>query len=191
VSEVRSHHGAPVAVIGHSLGGDVVIGAALAAPQLCDAVGAFEPPMPWLGFRRTRAAEGQTEAQGEGWPPLSEDPAVEVEWFFSRMVSPSAWQRLSPEGRAMREADGSALVADLLCLRGPSPFDVMDLAVPSVFGRGGPQSARHHREAVAWLASHVAGAEIYEIEGAQHGAHLSQPDHFAAFVRRVVERATG
>jgi hypothetical protein len=29
----------------------------------------------------------------------------------------------------------------------------------------------------------------YEIEGAQHGAHLSHPDHFAAFVRVVLERA--
>lgn len=186
LAEIRSD-GVPVAVIGHSLGGDVAIGAALAAPHLCDAVGAFEPPMPWLGFRRTPSGGTPTD----GWSPLSEDPAEEVERFFSRMVSTSAWQRLSAEGRATREADGPALVADLLCLRGPSPFDVMDLAVPSLFGRGGPESARHHREGVAWLAANVPGAEIYEIEGAQHGAHLSHPDHFADFVRRVVERAAG
>jgi pimeloyl-ACP methyl ester carboxylesterase len=184
LSEVLARHGAPVAVIGHSLGGDVVIGAALDAPQLCDSVGAFEPPMPWLGFRRTRPGD----AAGSGWSPLAEDPAREVEQFFSRMVSPSAWQRLSVEGRSSREADGPALVADLLCLRGSSPFDVMDLAVPIIFGRGGSDSARHHREGVAWLAAHVPGAEIYEIPDARHGAHLSHPDHFALFVRRVVER---
>src|SRR6516164_7785248 len=42
--------GRPVVAIGHSLGGDVVIGAALAEPSLFDAIGVFEPPMPWLGF---------------------------------------------------------------------------------------------------------------------------------------------
>jgi pimeloyl-ACP methyl ester carboxylesterase len=185
VTEVREQRGAPVAIIGHSVGGDVAIGAALAAPQLCASVGAFEPPMPWLGFRRARTGE----EQAGGWSPLAEDPAEEVERFFSRMVSPSAWQRLSAEGRAGREADGPALVADLLCLRQPAPFEVMDMAIPSVFGRGGPQSARHHREGVAWLAAHVPGAELYEIADARHGAHLSHPDHFARFARRVVERA--
>jgi pimeloyl-ACP methyl ester carboxylesterase len=196
VSEVRHRGAAPVAVIGHSVGGDVAIGAALAAPQLCDSVGAFEPPMPWLGFRRTgpnvgQSGAGQSDTEQPGaWGPLAEDPAEEVERFFSRMVSPSGWQRLSEEGRASRRADGPALLADLRALRSPQPpFDVMEMAVPSLFGRGGPESARHHREGVVWLASHVLGAELFEIEGAQHGAHLSHPDHFALFVRRVVERA--
>ena len=50
--------GRPVVAIGHSLGGDVVIGAAMAEPALFDTIGAFEPPMPWLGFRRDRAVRG-------------------------------------------------------------------------------------------------------------------------------------
>jgi hypothetical protein len=37
----------------------------------------------------------------------------------------------------------------------------------------------------------VPGGVLYEIEGAQHGAHLSHPDHFAAMTRLVVERAGG
>ena len=107
------------------------------------------------------------------------------------MVSPSAWRRLSDEGRAGRRADGPALAADLLGLRGDPPFEVMDLDVPALFGRGGPASEPHHRDAVAWLGAHVPGAAVYEIEGAQHGAHLSHPDHFAAFTRTVVERGAG
>ena len=55
LSEVRSRGASPVVAVGHSLGGDVVLGAALADPRACDAVGAFEPPMPWLGFRRPQA----------------------------------------------------------------------------------------------------------------------------------------
>ena len=185
VTEVRARGATTVAAVGHSVGGDVVIGAALAEPHLCDAVGAFEPPMPWLGFRRSRPGEERPR----DWSPLAEDPAEEVERFFSRMVSPSAWQRLSEEGRADRRADGPALVADLLGLRGDPPFDVMDLAVPALFGRGGPASEPHHRDGVAWLGAHVPGAALYEIDGAQHGAHLSHPDHFAAFIRAVVELA--
>ncbi len=52
VAEVRSRGASPVVAVGHSVGGDVVLGAALAAPDSLDAVGAFEPPMPWIGFRR-------------------------------------------------------------------------------------------------------------------------------------------
>jgi pimeloyl-ACP methyl ester carboxylesterase len=178
---VRSEAGGPVLAVGHSLGGDVVVGAALASPGAFDAIGAFEPPMPWLGFRRRR---------GGPWPSLAEDPAVEAEHFFVRMVGEGTWARLTEDGRAQRRADGPALVADLRGMRseGP-PFDVTALEVPAVFGRGGPASAAHHREAVEWLGANVPGAVVYEIETARHGAHLSHPDHFATMTRLVVERA--
>ena len=55
--QARSGADGPVVAVGHSLGGDVVIGAALADPGAFDAVGAYEPPMPWLGFRRTDGPE--------------------------------------------------------------------------------------------------------------------------------------
>jgi pimeloyl-ACP methyl ester carboxylesterase len=185
LAELRARGAPVISAVGHSVGGDVVLGAALADPRACDSVGAFEPPMPWLGFRRLQA-DGRQPA---GWTPMAEDPGEEVERFFSRMVSPSAWQRLSDDGRAGRRADGPALMADLMSLRGGPPFEVMDLSVPAVFGVGGPASAAHHRESVAWLGSHVPGATVYEIGNAQHGAHLSHPDHFADFVRTVVGRA--
>jgi pimeloyl-ACP methyl ester carboxylesterase len=184
-AEIRARGAASVSAVGHSLGGDVVIGAALAEPRAFDSVGAFEPPMPWLGFRRTPPGDDRPQ----GWTPMADDPGDEAERFFSRMVSPSAWERLTDDGRAGRRADGPALVADLTGMRGESPFEVMDLSVPAVFGMGGVKSQSHHRESVRWLGAHVPGAEAFEIEGAQHGAHLSHPDHFAAFVRRVVQRA--
>jgi hypothetical protein len=65
----------------------------------------------------------------------------------------------------------------------------MDLAVPALFGVGGPASAAHYRDSVAWLGTHVPGAAVFEIAQSQHGAHLSHPDHFAAFVRAVGGRA--
>jgi pimeloyl-ACP methyl ester carboxylesterase len=182
--EARSESDAgPLVAIGHSLGGIVVIGAALASPRAFDAIAAYEPPMPWLGFRR----QG-----GTSWPPMSDYPGEEAERFFNRMVGDGAWGRLTEKGRAERQADGPALVADLRGMRveGP-PFDVAALEVPSLFGRGGPSSAPHHRRTVEWLGANVPGAVVYDIVNAQHGAHLSHPDHFAAMTRLVVERASG
>lgn len=187
LEEIGSRGAAPLGVVGHSLGGDVVIGAALAEPRSCDAIGAFEPPMPWLGFRRTQPGDDRPR----GWTPMADDPGDEAEHFFSRMVSPTAWQRLSHEGRAERRADGPALVADMASIRREPPFDVMELSVPVVFGMGGLASAPHHRASVDWLGSHVPGASTYEVLGGQHGSHLSHPDHFADFVRTVMGRATG
>jgi pimeloyl-ACP methyl ester carboxylesterase len=184
-AEARRRGAPSISAVGHSVGGDVVVGAALADPRAFDSIGAFEPPMPWLGFRRTQPASGRAG----GWAPLAEDPGEEVERFFSRMVSPGAWKRLTGEGRAARRADGPALVADLTAIRSGQPFDVLDLTVPAVFGSGGEGSEVHHRTTVAWLGSHVPGGEAFEIQGAHHGAHLSHPDHFAQFVRRVVARA--
>jgi pimeloyl-ACP methyl ester carboxylesterase len=178
--------GGPVVAVGHSLGGDVVVGAALAEPRAFDAIGVFEPPMPWLGFRREHASGGPVRP----WPALAEDPGVEAERFFCRMVGEAAWSRLTEVGRASRRADGPALVADLRSLRGECPpFDVCALELPSVFGMGGLTTQPHHRRSVQWLGANVPGAVLFEIEGAQHGAHLSHPDHFAAMTRLVIERA--
>jgi len=182
VSEVRSHGAERVSVIGHSLGGDVVVGAAIAEPRAFTSIGAFEPPMPWLGFRRPL----EDNSQPRTWTPLADDPGDEAEHFFGRMVSKGSWERLTDEGRASRRADGPALVADLTGMRGPAPFDVMALTVPCIFGMGGAGSQPHHRAGVEWLGTHVPGATYFEIEGSQHGAHLSHPDKFAVYARMVL-----
>jgi pimeloyl-ACP methyl ester carboxylesterase len=107
------------------------------------------------------------------------------------MVGASAWARLTEAGRESRRADGPALVADLRSLRGEGPpFDVTALDVPAVFGMGGPTTRPHHRRTVEWLGANVPVGVVYEIDGAQHGAHLSHPDHFALMTRLVIERGT-
>lgn len=178
VAAAASAGGRPVVAVGHSVGGDVVVGAALADPARFAAVGAYEPPMPWLGFRRTPRAR-----------PVVGDPDDEVEQFFRRMAGDTAWERLPEPLRAARRAEAPALAADLRSLRGPAPFDATRLAVPAVFARGGARSRPHHREVVGWLAGHVPGAALVEVAGAGHGAHLTHPDAFAGLVRTVAGRA--
>ncbi len=180
--------GRPCVLVGVSYGGDVALGAALrgeGAPVL--AVAAFEPPMPWLGAWSQRRLPPGADAR----PIHGDGPSEAAERFFRRMVGDAAWERLPERTKQERRADGPALRAELADLRRPAPpFDVTDLAVPSVFGRG-ERTAPHHHAVVGWLSEHVPGAELVEVAGAGHGAHLTHPDAFAAFVRTAVARATG
>jgi pimeloyl-ACP methyl ester carboxylesterase len=175
--------GRPAVVVGHSYGGTVAIGAALRRDPSNSIISlaAYEPPLPWLELW-TRDGTRQRV-------PMGGDPDLEAERFFRRIVGDSAWDRLSPAAQAERRADGPALVAELNAIRtSDAPFDVESMSIPALFGRGG-RSIHHHREGVAWLVEHTPNAELFEIPGATHGAHLSHPDGFADFVRRAVERA--
>jgi pimeloyl-ACP methyl ester carboxylesterase len=171
----------PAVVVGHSYGGDVAIGAAMAAPDAIGAVGAYEPPLPWCEWWPRRSASSIT----------NEDPARYAEGFFRRVVGDAGWDRLTERARDERRADGPALVAELADLRRrDAPFDLGSLRVPLVLGRGG-KSVWHHRKAIDALVDLVPEAEVVEIPGSAHGAPLSHPDAFATLVRRVVERAAG
>jgi pimeloyl-ACP methyl ester carboxylesterase len=171
----------PAVVVGHSYGGAVALGAAVQAPEVIGAVGAYEPPMPWTPWWPRRSASSIAD----------EDPATFAEGFFRRVVGDAGWDRLSDQARADRHADGPALVAELADLRRKvAPFDVTELRVPLVLGRGG-KSVWHHRRAIDALVELVPEAEVIEIPGSAHGAQLSHADAFAALVRRVVARAMG
>jgi len=172
--------GRPSVVVGHSYGGGVALGAAVAAPSAVRAVGVYEPPLPWSSWW-PRRSNGSLAA---------EDPAAFAESFFRRVVSDEAWERLPEKARAERRADGRALVAELASLRrNGSPIDFSALSVPVVLGRGS-RSLPHHRRAIDAIVDLVPHTEVVEFDGAAHGAHLSQPDAFAAFIRRVVALGT-
>ncbi|MGA2837742.1 MAG: alpha/beta hydrolase [Acidimicrobiales bacterium] len=177
----------PAVVVGHSYGGDIALGAALrpGGPGPILAVGAYEPPLPWLGQWARRNG-----ARPDGSPhPPDEDPGEAAERFFRRMVGDAAWERLPERTKADRRADGPALAAELAAIRTTeAPFDITRLSVPAVFGRGSA-SLPHHRDAVAWLVENVPGSELVEIDGAGHGAHLTHPEAFARFVRAAIARA--
>jgi pimeloyl-ACP methyl ester carboxylesterase len=173
--------GRPSVLVGHSYGGDVALGAAAEAPDAVRAVGVYEPPLPWSDWwpRRSRGSIA------------AEDPAAFAESFFRRVVSDDAWDRLPETARADRRADGPALVAELASIRRDrSPIDFGAIAVPVVLGRGG-RSLPHHRRAIDTLVEQLRTTEVVEFPGATHGAHLSQPDAFAAFVRLVAARGAG
>lgn len=172
--------GRRVTAVGHSMGGVVALGAAVAVPERFASVAAFEPPMPWLGFPR-RGAPASDD------PPAS-DPADEAERFFRRMVGDAAWERLPDAAKASRRADGPALVAELAALRrgAPAPFDVTTVGVPALVGCGGRATEPRRRQTAAWLAEHLPDGHLMEVAEAGHGVHLSHPSAFAELVRAAV-----
>jgi pimeloyl-ACP methyl ester carboxylesterase len=171
-------NGRRVTLIGHSLGGLIVLAAAERDPSVIGSIGVYEPPLPWFDWwpHRSRAF-------------ANEDPADFAQGFFERLVGPGSWERLSAQGKAARRADGPALIAELAAIRDPqSEVDLAQIEVPTSAGRGS-RSLEHHRRASEVVAESVPGASLVEFEGAAHGAHLSQPDAFGRFVRSVVDSA--
>jgi pimeloyl-ACP methyl ester carboxylesterase len=177
----------PVVAVGHSIGGTLVLWAAVSHPDRLASVGAYEPSMPWLGFHRPRRAAGGA-ASGDGTTE-DPDPGLEAERFFRRMVGDEAWQRLAEHERASRRADGPALLEDVRGIRGATPFDVTTLRVPAVVAAGGSASFPHHQQTVEWLGEHVPSICVTRVPDAGHGAHLSHPDAFAGLVRQAVALA--
>lgn len=173
----------PAVLVGHSLGGDVAVLAALRRPDLIGAVGAYEPPMPWLPWWPQGSAGGEAARRAE-----SGDPDGAAEWFIRRIVGDAAWEQLPERTRQERRAESAALMADLSAIQHDAPFDPVELTVPLVVGRG-ERSLPHHTQSAIRLAEAVPGAELFEIAGATHGAHVTHPEEFAALVRRTVERA--
>ena len=161
--------GRPIILFGHSYGGVVAFGAAIADAALARLVITYEAPMPWI-LRRDGTAT-----------PVGDDPQLEAEKFFRRIVSDSAWNRLSELERDSRRQDGPALVGDLSSLRAMVPlFDLTALKVPAVYVYGDILAPDFYRSLSAELASLNPLIRSREVINAAHGAHLSIPDQLAA-----------
>ncbi len=160
----------PVIVLGHSYGGVVALGAALAAPDALDRLVMFETPLPWILDRPGAHRD------------LGDDPALEAERFFRRVVSDGAWERLSSAEKRSRQMDGPALLNDLRTLRGPAPFDLTRLAVPLWYGYSDGDRAPFYRELVDEMRRRGSDVHDVMLRGSGHGAHLSKPDQLAALI---------
>jgi pimeloyl-ACP methyl ester carboxylesterase len=168
-------------VVGHSYGGDIALAAAAARPDAIRAVGVYEPPMPWTSWWPAISA-GSAAVSERG------DPELTAEHFMRRMIGDDRWAALPERTRMQRRAEGVALVAEVADLSRQAPFTPDAVRPPVVVARGGAGTA-HHAESVQRLVAVLPDAELYEIAGAGHGAHMSHPAEFAAFVRRVAGRA--
>ncbi len=170
----RERDRGPVVVFGHSYGGVVALEAALSEPSLCHLAILYEAPLPWI-LRR----------QGTH-TPLGDDPRVEAERFFRRIVSDAAWERLSELERESRRRDGKALISDLSTLGDASCApDLTRLRVATTYAYGDERSPEYYRELcerLTLLSGLVSGRELHD---AGHGAHLSIPDQIATMIETL------
>ena len=170
----------PSVVIGHSYGGVVALAAAARHPELVPAVGAFEPPLPWMPWWPSDTAGGAAVA-------AAGDPAAAAEAFMRRMIGDRIWERLPSATREARRAEGPALVVDITSIQDVPAFDPADVRVPVVVGRGS-ESRPHQMDGTSRLVEALPDAELFEVPGGTHGSHLSHPDEFARFVRLVLSK---
>lgn len=169
----------PTVLVGHSLGGDIALTAAVRRPDVVRAVVSYEAPMPWEPWWPSDTA-GAAAVQAD-------DPAGAAEAFMRRMIGDERWERLPSRTKEARRREGVALLTDLAGLRAGRPFDPADVRAPVVVGVGS-RSRPHQVEAAPRLVASLPDAEMVVIEGASHGAHLSHPREFADLVRRAFAR---
>ncbi len=170
-------HEVPTVVVGHSFGGAVVLGA-LAGPlrtsrSIANAL-VFECSLPWL-MPETKSRR-----------PASDEPGLEAESFFRRMVSNAAWERLSGTERNARLLDGPALVADLDALHHGALFEIADIAVPTVVAYGDGVYETYFTELARRINTANPLCVPVHIEGTAHGIHLSRPERLARAISGVI-----
>ena len=172
----------PAVVAGHSFGGAVALAAATRRPDAVPAVVAFEAPLSWRPWWPPSSAGSSALSAG------GEEEAAER--FLRRMIGDDRWERLPERTRKERRAEGPALMAEMRSMRSGPAYDPGAVPVPVVVGLG-TESVPHLQRAARELAAEVPDAELVEVEGAPHGAHLSHPTAFAGLVRRALARAGG
>jgi len=166
----------PVIFFGHSFGGVVTLTAVAREPSIAALVVNFESPLPWLLTRPGRR------------PAPTNDPALEAENFFRRMVSNSAWERLNEHERESRRLDGPALLSDLSMLRSAPPFDLARITTPAAYLHGDGRLGSYYRSLCEEITRANPSITTMELERTGHGAHLSSPDRLAALLGELWER---
>ena len=174
--------GRKAVLVGHSYGGNIAMATAARHPRSVRAVGTYESPLSWLDWWPSSTAG--TRAVADSRVGGAEEAG---EQFLRRMLGGRRWEGLPERTKHDRRAEGVALVGELADLKANPPWAPGDIHVPVVVGCG-ELSRAHHRSAATWIAEHVPGADFVEFADAHHGAHLSHPAEFAAFVEHTVAR---
>lgn len=169
----------PSLLVGHSIGGVIALMVAERRPDLVAGVVTHEPPTPWEPWWPTDPDADQDRS--------AED---EAERFMISMVGERIWGRLPARTREARRSEGPALRGDVESVAGPdSPFDPSAIR-PPVICTAGSEATWWHRRAAEELAGLIEDAEFIEIDGTNHGVHLTHPGALADLTRALHGRVS-
>jgi pimeloyl-ACP methyl ester carboxylesterase len=151
-----------VTAVGHSLGGLVVLGAAIRQPRLFRSIGLYETSIPWGAWwtdsdRATMLEETERNASAVKEGPSERRARLEV-----------AWESCHRQ------------VLDAL----DAPYEWQDLKVPLATGRGALSQSNSARDAT--IVAEFFGADAMVLPESGHRAHWTNPDAFADFVRHCL-----
>jgi pimeloyl-ACP methyl ester carboxylesterase len=163
---LRVFDGEPGVLVGHSFGGVVALAAAAVGSSPVRSVFAYESALPWA----------------PGW-----DDAVMREMLGSRDTEDAALQLILGKVDPERRGEARAFIAEERSARlAEPPFDARAIRAPTLYATGGLEQMQPIAE---FLADNVADIEVATLPGADHHAHRTAPEAFAALVRRAIERA--
>ena len=154
-------------VVGHSIGGLAVIGAALTVPELVRGIGLYETAIPWADW----------------WTDDGRDAMLretEANVALSERIDLS-----NPARNRLQMAWVTCLQEVLEAFDAPFPWQ--ELTVPVTTGYGSDGTRPSARDA-ALVAGHY-GVECMVLDGAGHRAPKTHPEAFARFVQRCDQHA--
>lgn len=178
VAEVAGAGDEPLALIGHSYGGNVALAFADRHPERVAAVVTYESPLSWEPWWPGDSAGGNAMA----W---QDDPDEAAERFMRRLIGDDRWNRLPPSTRQARRSEGSAMVGELADLRVCAPWSAERIRVP-VLAMRGEHGQEHHRAGVDALAARLPDVEVHTVDGARHFGPNTHPGPVGDRVRRFL-----
>jgi len=164
-------------VVGHSMGGLVALAAAHAAPDLIASVGAYEPPTPW----HPRWPVGI-----ESW---TGDEARAVDLVVEHAIGAERWARAPASVRAVRRAEGGALMTEMRSLVTHPPGGVppalgpVDVPLSIAYGSASPPNVG---DGLVDLVHRLGSGTIVRIEGPAHRAPTTHARAYAAWAASLV-----
>lgn len=166
----------PAVVVGHSYGGNVALAAASRFPTLIRGVAVYEAPLSWEPWWPGSTAGAEARV-------TTGDDSEAAERFMRRLISDAAWEALPERTRAIRRAEGAAMVGELRDLHAHEPWLADDIGCPVVLGYGS-LAKEHHRDGMRFAHGRIPASTLVELLGCRHDAPMS---HSELFVARVVE----
>jgi pimeloyl-ACP methyl ester carboxylesterase len=168
--------GEPAVVVGHSFGGVTVLGAALRAPKLVQAVVLYETGIAWAPEWDDTPMQrllGGEDPEGEGL----------------RKLFPRLYESMSDDARSRLRREARAFVTEERSVRtGRPPYDIAGLTAPLVVGSSGT-------DRFAAMSDHLrrvhGDVDTVVIPDGGHNAHRTAPEAFADLVRRGISHAAG